>query len=139
MWLLLRTRVRRALGRVLTPLLLGLLRLLLRCRNHLIYGALSCGCYTNAYEMIECNSNYIITIPKMKCPADCPQPNGGPSAVQLRRPTRTSNVSGEFLDWLVDCPRLSSGLSATHFCNPTRTDYFSGQISNLYCGLSAHP
>ena len=81
--------------RVLTPLFLGLIWLLLRCRNHLIYGALSCGCYTNAYEMIECNSNYIITIPKMKCPADCPQPNGGPSAVQLRRPT---NISGEFLD-----------------------------------------
>ena len=87
--------------------------------------------------MIECNSNYISTIPKMKCPADCQQPNSGSSAVQLRRPTRTSNVSGEFLDRLADCPRLSSGLSATHFCNPTRTNYFSGQISNLYCGLSA--
>ena len=96
--LLLSARVRRALGRVFTPLLLGLLRLLLWCRNHLKYGALSCGCYTYAYEMIECNSNYIITIPKMKCPANCLQPKGGPSAVQLRRPTRTSNVSGEFLD-----------------------------------------
>ena len=73
----------------------------------------------------------------MKCHADCPQLNGGPSAVQLRRPTRTSIVSGEFLDRLADCPRLSSGLSATHFCNPPRTNYFSKQISNLYCGLSA--
>ena len=79
-------------------LLLGLLQLLLWCRYHLKYDALNCGCYTYAYEMIECNSNYIITIPEMKCPADCPQPNGGPSAVQLRRPTRTTNVSGEFLD-----------------------------------------
>ena len=103
--LLLRARVRRALGRVLTPLLLGLLRLILRCRNHLIYGALSCGCYTNAYEMIECNSNYIITIPKLKGPADCPQPNGGPSVVQLRRPTRTNYLSGQI-------SRLTGGLSA---------------------------
>jgi len=51
--LLLSARVRRALGRVLTPLLLGLRRLLLRCRNHLKYGALSCGCYTYAYEINE--------------------------------------------------------------------------------------
>ena len=62
MWLLLRTMVRRALGRVLTPLLLCLIRLLLRYRNHLKHGVLNCGCYTNAYEMIECNSNYTITI-----------------------------------------------------------------------------
>ena len=73
----------------------------------------------------------------MKCPEGCPQPNGGPSAVQLRGPTRTSNVSGEFLDLLADCSRLSSGLSATHFCNPPRTNYYSRQISNLYNGLSA--
>ena len=38
------------------PLLLGLIRLLLRCRNHLKYGALSCGCYTYAYEINECSS-----------------------------------------------------------------------------------
>ena len=85
--LLHRTGVRRALGRVLTPLLLGLLRLLLQSHDRLKHDALSCGRYMNAYEMIECNSNYIITIPKLKRPADCPQPNGGPSAAQLRRPT----------------------------------------------------
>ena len=62
--LLHRTGVRRALGQVLTPLLLGLRRLLLRCHNHLKYGAPSCGCYTYAYEMIECNSNYVLTTPK---------------------------------------------------------------------------
>ena len=50
-------RVRRALGRVLTPLLLGLIRLLLRSRDHLKHDALSCGRYTNGYEMNECNSN----------------------------------------------------------------------------------
>ena len=44
------------LGRVLTPLLLGLLRLFLRCRNHLKYGGLSCGCYTYAYKINECSS-----------------------------------------------------------------------------------
>ena len=54
--LLLNTGVRRALGRVLTPLLLGLRRLLLRGRDHLKYGALSCGCYTYAYEINECSS-----------------------------------------------------------------------------------
>ena len=41
--LLLSARVRRALGRVLTPLLLGLLRLLLRSRDRLKHDALSCG------------------------------------------------------------------------------------------------
>ena len=55
--------------------------------------------------MIECNSNYIITIPKLKDPADCPQPNGGPSVVQLRRPTRTNYLSGQI-------SRLTGGLSA---------------------------
>ena len=54
--LLLDTRFNRALGRVLTPLLLGLRRLLLWCRNHLKYGALNCGCYTYAYEINECSS-----------------------------------------------------------------------------------
>ena len=54
--LLLSARVSWALVRVLTPLILGLCRLLLRCRNHLEYGALSCGCYTYAYEINECSS-----------------------------------------------------------------------------------
>ena len=54
--LLLRATVRRALGRVLTPLLLGSIWLLLRCRYHLIHDVLNGGCYTNAYEIIECSS-----------------------------------------------------------------------------------
>ena len=54
--LLLRARVRRALGRVLTPLLLGLIRLLLRCRNHLIHDVPNGGCSMNAYGIIECSS-----------------------------------------------------------------------------------
>ena len=62
--LLLSARVRRALDRVLSPLLLGLIRLLLRSRDRLKHDALSCGRYTNAYEMIECNSNYVLTTPK---------------------------------------------------------------------------
>ena len=49
-------RVRRALGRVLTPLLLGLIQLLLRSRDRLKHDALSCGRYTNAYEINECSS-----------------------------------------------------------------------------------
>ena len=54
--LLLSARVRRALGQVLTPLLLGLLRLLLWSRDRLKHDALSCGRYTNAYTygMREC-------------------------------------------------------------------------------------
>ena len=63
--LLFSARVRRALGWVLTPLLLGLLRLLMRSRDRLKHDALSCGRYMNAYEMIECNSNYVLTTPKM--------------------------------------------------------------------------
>ena len=62
--LLLSARVRRALGRVLTPLLLGLLRLLLRSHDRLKHDTLSCRHYTNAYEKIECNSNYVLTTPK---------------------------------------------------------------------------
>ena len=54
--LLLSARVSWALVRELTPLILGLCRLLLRCRNHLEYVALSCGCYTYAYEINECSS-----------------------------------------------------------------------------------
>ena len=110
--LLLSARIRRALGRVLTPLLLGLLRLLLWRRNHFEHDVLNGGCYTNAYEIIECSSmmqllyfnwNALRTVrPQV---ADRPPPSGGPSAVQL--------------------------------CRPTRTDYLSGQISNLYGGLSA--
>ena len=61
LWLFLRTGVRRALGRVLTPLLLGLIRLLLWCRYHLIHDSLGGGFYMHAYEMIECNTNYTIT------------------------------------------------------------------------------
>ena len=54
--LLLIARVRRALCWVLTPLLLGLLRLLLGRRNHLEHDVINGGCYTNAYEIIECSS-----------------------------------------------------------------------------------
>ena len=54
------------------PLLLGLLRLLLRCRNHLKHDILNGGCYTNAYEIIECSSMMQLLYFKLKCPADCP-------------------------------------------------------------------
>ena len=46
--LLLRARVNWALGRVLVNLLLGLLRLLLGLRNHLVHDLLGCGFYTYA-------------------------------------------------------------------------------------------
>jgi len=137
--LLLSARVGRALGRVLTSFLLGLLRLLLRCRNHLKYGALSCGCYTYAYEMIECNSNYIITIPKLKGLADCPQPKGGPSAVLLRRPTRTNCLSGQFQIYTADCPLQNSRLSAVQLRKTTRGNDASGQVSNPTGGPSGPP
>ena len=48
--LLLSTRVKWALGRLLTNLLLrGLPLWLLGLRNHLVYNLLRCGCYTYAY------------------------------------------------------------------------------------------
>ena len=50
--LLLGTGVNRALGRVLTPLLLlGLLQRLRWLRNHLVYDILDCGFYTYAIAM----------------------------------------------------------------------------------------
>lgn len=49
--LLLRVRVNWVLGRVLVNLLLGLLRLLLRLRNHLVHDLLGCGFYTYAIAM----------------------------------------------------------------------------------------
>ena len=102
------------MGRVLTPLLLGLLRLLLWCRNHLIHNVLNCG----------------LLYFKLKCPADCPRPNGGPSAVPLGRPTRTTNVSGEFLYLLADSPLTLSGLSAIHPRQTSRDNDASGKILN---------
>ena len=75
----------------------------------------------------------------MKCTADCPRPSGGPSAVQLGRPTRTTNVSGEFLYWLADCPLTLSELSAIHLRQSTRDNDVSGQISNPNGGLSGPP
>ena len=50
----------------------------------------------------------------MKCTEDCPRPSGGPSAVQLGRPTKTTNVSGEFLYWLADSPQYT-------YANPPET------------------
>ena len=51
--LLLRASVHWALGRVLTSLLLGLFRLLLRLRDHLVYGFLSHGFYMYADETMN--------------------------------------------------------------------------------------
>ena len=75
----------------------------------------------------------------MKCTEDCPRPSGGPSAVQLGRLTRTTNVSGEFLYWLADCPLTLSGLSAIHLRQSTRDNGVSGQISNPTGGPSGPP
>ena len=69
----------------------------------------------------------------------CPRPSGGPSAVQLGRPTRTTNVSGEFLYWLADCPLTLSGLSAIHLRQSTRDNDVSGRISNPNGGPSGPP
>ena len=106
------------MGRVLTPLLLGLLRLLLRCHNHLKHDVLNSGCYTNAYEIIECSSMMQLLYFKQKCPADCPHPSGGPSAVQCCRPTRTNYLSGQFQIYKADCPLQNSGLSAVNSAKP---------------------
>ena len=73
----------------------------------------------------------------MKCTADCSRPNGGPSAVQLGRLTRSTNVSGEFLYWLADCPLTLSRLSAIHLRQSTRDNDVSGRISNPNGGPSA--
>ena len=112
--LLLRARVRRALSRVLTPLLLGLLRLFLRCRNHLEHDVLNGGCYTNAYEIIECSSmmqllyfnwNALRTVraqvadrPQYNS-ADPPEPTTALDKFQSIRRTVRSNIA--------DCPQFN--------------------------------
>ena len=62
--------------------------------------------------------------------ADCPRPSGGPSAVQLCRPTRPNYLTGQFLYRLVDCPLTLSGLSAIHPCQTSRDNVASGKILN---------
>ena len=75
----------------------------------------------------------------MECPADCPRPSGGPSAVPFYRPTRTKYVSGQTSIYTADYPLSLSGLSAIHLRQPTRDNNVSGTISNSTCGLSGHP
>jgi len=115
--LLLRARVRWALGRVLTPLLLGLLRLLLGRRNHLEHDVLNGGCYTNAYEIIECSSmmqllyfnwNALRTVraqvadrPQYNS-ADPPEPTTSLDKFQSIRRTVRSNIA--------DCPQFNSAI-----------------------------
>ena len=127
------------MGRVLTPILLGLLRLLLWCRNHLKHDILNGGCYTNAYKIIECSLMMQLLYFKLKCPADCPHPSGGPSAVQLCRPTRTNYLSGQISN-------LYGGLSAlkqqtVHSLTPQNHQRQRRLWTSfkLYCGPSGPP
>ena len=114
----LRARVRRALGRVLTLLLLGLLRLLLRCHYHLIHDILNGRCYMNAYEIIECSSmmqllyfnwNALRTVRTQV--VDRPQYNSAD-------PPEPTNSLDKFSIYTADCPLSSSGLSAVNSAKP---------------------
>ena len=49
---------------------------------------------------------------QLEYPADYPRPSGGPSAVQLCRPTRTNYLSGQVSIYTADRPLQHSGLSA---------------------------
>ena len=105
------------LGPVLTPLLLGLRRLLLRCRNHLEHDVLNGGCYTNAYEIIECstmmqllyfNWNVLRTVcaqvadrPRYNS-ADPPEPTTSLDKFQSIQRTVRSNI--------VYCPQFNSAI-----------------------------
>ena len=159
---MLRARVRRALGRVLSPLLLGLLRLLLRCRNHLKHGVLNGGCYTNAYEIIKCSSMMLLLHIKLKCLADRPRFNSAdppepttsldnfkhirrtvrskiadcPQFNSVNPPEATTPLDKSLIP-TADCPALLGGPSAVHSANSTRDDNVSGQNSRLYDGMSA--
>ena len=114
--LLLSARVRRALGRVLTPLLLGLLRLLLRGRNYLIRDSLGGGFYMHAYEMIECNTNYTISKlrNKMSCGLSAPKWRTVRSTIpqthqnQLRLWTNFKTIGRTVRSKIADHPRFNS-------------------------------
>ena len=58
---------------------------------------------------------------QLECPADCPRPSGGPSAVQLCRPTRTNYLSGQISIYTADRPAPLGGPSAVHSSNPPET------------------
>ena len=113
--------VRRALGRVLTPLLLGLRRLLLWCRNHLKYGALRCVCYTYAYEIMSAaqRCNYFTLTGKPR----------GLSAPKWRTVLRTilpthqrqPRLWNKYLILPADCPATLGGPFAVHVFNPPET------------------
>ena len=75
----------------------------------------------------------------MECPADCPRPSGGPSAVLVYQPPRTKYESGQTPLYTADCPPTLSVLSAIHLCQPTRDNNVSGLISNPTGGLSGPP
>ena len=109
------------MGRVLTPLLLGLLRLLLGRRNHLEHDVLNGGCYTNAYEIIECSSmmqllyfnwNALRTVRAQM--ADRPP-------YCSTDPPETTTSLEQFLILPADCPAPLGGPSAVHVFNPPET------------------
>ena len=105
------------MGRVLSPLLLGLLQLLLRCRNNLKHDVLNGRCYTNAYEIFECSSrmqllyfnwNALRTVraqvadrPQYNS-ADPPEPTTSLDKFQSIRRTVRSNIA--------DCPHFKSAI-----------------------------
>ena len=105
------------MGWVLTPLRLGLLRLLLWCRNHLEHDVLNGGCYTNAYEIFECSSrmqllyfnwNALRTVraqvadrPQYNS-ADPPEPTTSLDKFESIRRTVRSNIA--------DCPQFNSAI-----------------------------
>ena len=105
------------MGWVLTPLLLGLIRLLLRCCYHLIHDVLNGRCYTNVYEIIDCSSimqllyfnwNALRTVraqvadrPQYNS-ADPPEPTTSLDKFQSIRRTVRSNIA--------DCPQFNSAI-----------------------------
>ena len=105
-----------ALGRVLTPLLLGLRRLLLRCCNHLKYGALSYGYYMHAYEINKCISMmYLIYFNWNALRTVRAQVADRPPYYSTDPPETTTSLE-QFLDSTADCPRPSGGPSAVQSC-----------------------
>ena len=128
------------MGRVLTPLLLGLLRLLLRCRNHLIHDVLNGGCYTNAYEKIECSSNDVTTILQTEMPCGLSAPKWRTvrgSTLQTHQNqlplwTNFKSIRRTICSQTADRPQFNSAKT-------TRGNDASGQIFKLYCGPSGPP
>ena len=122
----------------------GLRRLLLRCRNHLKYDALSCGCYTYAYETNDCISMMQLIYFNWKALRTVRAQVADRPPYYSTDPPETTTSLEQLLILPADCPAPLGGPSGPPWrtvrssrIQSTRDENVSGQNPRLYRGLSA--